>query len=111
MEWFIAHLIGDYLLQNDWMARGKRDSSLICTVHVMAYIIPFLFINLAWWQISLIAVQHWLQDRTHVIAWTLRVTGKDDFLRSPMAPWSVILTDNIWHILWIFTIIQMDVFL
>ena len=108
MEWLIAHLIGDYLLQNDWMAKGKRVSSSICTVHVFAYMTPFFFIGLSWWQLSLIAVQHWVQDRTHIIVLTLRVTGKGDLIKTPMAPWSIIVIDNIWHIVWIYCVIQMS---
>lgn len=60
MGWLIAHLIGDYVFQNDWMARGKKESSWVGTVHVATYMIPFLFIGLSWWQLLLIAVQHWL---------------------------------------------------
>ena len=29
----IGHLVGDYLLQNDWMALNKKASSLHCAVH------------------------------------------------------------------------------
>lgn len=28
MHWIFAHLIGDYLLQNDWMAKGKNWARL-----------------------------------------------------------------------------------
>ena len=24
MHWIYAHLIGDYILQNDWLAEGKK---------------------------------------------------------------------------------------
>lgn len=27
MNWLIGHLVGDYLLQNDWQAQGKKKSS------------------------------------------------------------------------------------
>lgn len=62
MHWIYAHLIGDFILQNDWMQR-KGVSSLHCTIHVLFYLFPFLVTNLTGWQIILIGVQHWLQDR------------------------------------------------
>ena len=39
----IAHLIGDFLLQNDWM-QTKARSSAVCTAHVACYAIPFTLI-------------------------------------------------------------------
>lgn len=29
----VGHLVGDYLIQNDWMALNKKQSSLHCAVH------------------------------------------------------------------------------
>ncbi len=106
MEWLIAHLIGDFLLQNDWMANGKKTSSWICAVHTIAYMIPFLFITIQCWQITLIAIQHFLQDRSNIIVWSLNVMGKGELTRAPMTPWSVIVIDNIWHIIWIYAVMQ-----
>jgi hypothetical protein len=102
MHWIYAHLIGDYLLQTDWMAKGKRTSSWICTVHVAVYMLPFLLCSFAWWQLLLIAIQHWIQDRTQLVAWVMRWTGKsaDGFMGPPFTPWSFILMDNILHVLW-----------
>jgi hypothetical protein len=101
MHWIYAHLIGDYLLQNDWMAKGKNTNSWICTIHVVIYMLPFIFTELAWWKLLLIAVEHWLQDRTDFVLWTMRITGRHEFAAQPLAPWSIIVTDNIFHILWI----------
>lgn len=101
IHWIFAHLIGDYLIQNDWMAKGKKTSSWICTVHVATYMIPFLFCGLEWWQLAAIAAQHWIQDRTNFVVWMMNATGKGDFAKPPMAPWSIIVIDNIYHVLWI----------
>ena len=105
MNWIFAHLIGDYLLQNDWMARNKKTSSFACSVHIITYMIPFLFIGLEVWQLLAIAGQHWIQDRTNFVLWFMKVTGKNDFIKPPMAPWSIIVIDNIFHILWIALVI------
>jgi len=101
MHWIFAHLIGDYVIQNDWMAQGKKKSSFVCTVHVLTYIIPFLFCSLAWWQLIAIAIQHFIQDRTNIVLNWMNFYGQGAFAKAPLAPWSIIVVDNIWHILWI----------
>jgi len=106
MHWIYAHLIGDYLIQNDWMAKGKKTSSFICFVHTVTYLFPFLFCSLEWWQIMAIGAQHFAQDRTGVIVWMLNATGKGGFAKPPMAPWSIIVTDNVIHILFMAWIVS-----
>lgn len=99
MHWIYAHLIGDYLLQDDWMALNKKKSSWACFVHVAAYLIPFYFTDLLFWQIALIGLQHFLQDRTQFVVWLMKIKGSEQFGSGPCSPWSVIVTDNILHIL------------
>lgn len=98
---YLAHLIGDYLIQNDWMAKNKKISSVICVIHSSVYILPFLFCGLKWWQLLAIASQHFVQDRSNFILWLMKIKGSGEFAQSPMAPWSIIVTDNIIHILFI----------
>lgn len=43
MEQLLAHLTGDYLFQNNWMAKNKEKSSLACWIHCVFYMLPFLF--------------------------------------------------------------------
>ena len=76
MNYLIAHLIGDFIIQNDWMAVNKKKSSFACLVHVMTYLIPFLLCSLSWVQILVIGAQHFIQDRTDIIKWFLNNTGK-----------------------------------
>ena len=101
MHWIYAHLIGDYLFQNDWMALNKKKSSWACLLHVMTYQIPFYFTGLLWWQIALIGLQHFIQDRTQFVVWLMKIKGSEQFASGPCAPWSIIVTDNILHILFI----------
>ena len=107
MHFIYAHLIGDYLIQNDWMAKGKKQSSWICLVHVLTYLLPFLFCGLSWWKIAAIGVQHFAQDRTNIVVWAMKQYGKSDFAAPPMAPWSIIITDNIWHVLFIALVVSL----
>lgn len=99
MHWIFAHLIGDYLLQNDWMAFGKKQKSWICAVHVATYLLPFLFCDFAWWQLAIIAAQHFAQDRGNLVVWFMKWKGSELFAVGPCSPWSIIVTDNILHIL------------
>lgn len=101
MNWIYAHLIGDYIFQNDWMALHKKHSSFHCTVHVMTYIIPFIFCGMAWWQLLLIASQHFFQDRTNFVFWFMKTKGSEKFATGCFSPWSIVVVDNILHILWI----------
>ena len=104
-HFIIAHLVGDYLLQNDWMAGGKKRSPLICTVHVLCYLIPFLFIGLQWWQIVLIGLQHWMQDRNDFALKWMKLAGQQKFSQPPLAPWSIIVVDNTFHLLWVMCVV------
>lgn len=49
----VAHLIGDYLLQSDWMAQKKTSSPVAAAVHActyaFAFVVYYVFVWLAWW--------------------------------------------------------------
>jgi len=101
MHWIYAHLIGDYILQNDWMALHKKKSSFRCAVHILFYMLPFLLCDMEIWQLAAIAIQHYLIDRTTFVAWFMEVKGQKEFATGICFPWSQIVMDNILHILWI----------
>lgn len=118
MNYVFAHFLGDFFLQNDWMAGKKKTSSWVCLVHVLAYMIPFLFLgswvgfpiggngelkflDLGWEKLLLIAAQHFIQDRTNIVKWFMVFKGSDKFAEPPFAPWSIILMDNLIHLMWI----------
>ena len=109
MHYIYAHLIGDYILQSDWMATGKKKYWWIAMVHVLFYMIPFFFIGASWLQLSLIAIQHLIQDKTNFIVWLMKIKGSGKFTEAPMAPWSIIITDNIIHILFIAFILNLEI--
>ena len=49
-----AHLLGDYIIQNDWMAKGKKGGWWPLTVHIVTYMIPFVFLEISWLQLLFI---------------------------------------------------------
>lgn len=59
----VAHLVGDFLLQNDWMAREKSRNSLACLAHVLFYTLPFLLITQSPAALAVIAGTHFAIDR------------------------------------------------
>jgi len=82
------------------MAMNKKKSHWACLCHVATYMIPFLFAGLVWWQLLLIFIQHYLQDNTNFVVWFMKFSGSKKFAEPPMSPWSIIVVDNILHILW-----------
>jgi len=101
MHWIFAHLIGDYLIQTDWMALNKKKNSFQCLIHVVTYMVPFFWCHFLWWQLIAIAAQHYFIDRTNFVRWFMKVKGSEKFAIGPCSPWSIYMIDNIMHILWI----------
>jgi hypothetical protein len=101
----VGHLVGDYLAQNDWMALNKKRSSLACGVHCLiwtACVVAFSWFPV--WTAIPLFVTHFIQDRTTVIAKWMDLNGQQQFRTGPCAPWSIIVVDNVWHILAIWII-------
>lgn len=152
MDWLIGHLIGDYLLQTDWMALNKKGKLLpprkqkvtcdtsgdpeifisgtyttmpgwlrgtaACLTHCLLYTLSImvcttvahitfdspLFPHWPWWALLIVFVTHFIQDRTKIVDWWMRLKFKDQskFCEPPMAPWSMIVVDNVWHLVILF---------
>lgn len=73
---WLGHFVGDYLLQNQWMALGKSfpgmRGHIACTVHVTLYTLAIALFTQLWNPMFLAAVfiPHWLIDRWG-LAWYL----------------------------------------
>ena len=59
----IAHFVGDYILQSDWMVREKGRRWLANLVHVLFYTLPFLFLTTNPLSLAVIAGTHMIIDR------------------------------------------------
>lgn len=59
----LAHLIGDYVLQNQWMADNKTKRLWPAIVHGAFYTLPFLLITLNPWSLLIIFGTHVVIDR------------------------------------------------
>lgn len=97
----VGHLVGDYLLQNDYLAQGKKQSHLTCIAHCIIWTLCVtLFAGWwVWWIPPVLFATHFIQDRWGLVGWYMRVMGQSKFASPPMAPWSMIVVDNTLHIL------------
>ena len=59
----VAHAVGDYILQSDWMANEKTKKNVAAVAHVATYTLPFLFLTQSLVALLLIAGSHFVIDR------------------------------------------------
>lgn len=113
----LAHAIGDYIIQTDWMATEKTKRNLAALAHVVTYAIPFWFLGPSLLAMIVIVSTHLVIDRwrlaRHVIwgkNWLLtmgrtkpwrecQATGFDPDRPPWLAVWLLIITDNILHVM------------
>lgn len=105
---FILHFVGDYLLQNDWMAQQKTKDWFACTVHCVLYTLPFTFILWESPWIWLIFITHYFIDRYRLAQYWIRFVnwkwdgnnfGYSDEKPQWMSVWLLIIVDNTFHII------------
>jgi hypothetical protein len=106
-DWLlVGHLVGDFLLQSDSMARRKVSEwpwmlrhvgyytavvALPVTVYALQHSVPFWFVLVA---LAFIIVTHIVMDRRDVIRWWMRVAGV-----TAEYAWLSIVADQVFHIL------------
>lgn len=111
----LAHAVGDYVLQSEWMARTKNRSHLPAAVHAITYTLPFLFLTLNPWALLTISGTHFVIDRwalARYVVWAknrpwpgsmswdeCRTTGFPPETPPWLATWLLIIVDNIMHVL------------
>jgi Protein of unknown function (DUF3307) len=88
----VGHLVGDYLLQNDWQASGKKRSSWICAIHCLIWTFwVVLFAGWYSWPVDtktiivplVLFTTHFLQDRWGFIKWYMLKMGQEKFASPP----------------------------
>jgi hypothetical protein len=105
----LGHFVGDYLLQNQWMATRKSQKGwpghFACTIHVALYTLAVaLFIGWHPLMLTVIAVPHWVIDRWSLAIYWLRLKNgywmKHTWSKAPLcaAPASDALEQNVWKV-------------
>ena len=111
----VAHLVGDYILQSDWMVREKGRNSLACAVHCVFYTLPFLLLTTNPTTLAVIAGSHFVIDRWRVARYLIwlknapwpgalpwrecRKTGYPPETPVWLSSWLFIIVDNTLHVI------------
>ncbi len=96
----VGHLVGDYLLQNDWQANNKKRSSFVCAIHCSLWTASVMLFAWVWNPIAMVWLftTHFAIDRTNFIRWWMTsVSGQKGFAEK-LSPWSLIVVDNVFHV-------------
>jgi hypothetical protein len=94
MQYLVAHMLGDYLFQNRWMALNKQKNKFICLLHSCIYGLSVAVICGWWdWKAVVIVVSHFLIDYFKV-----GKLWRQFYSRDAELPW-MITADNAIHLL------------
>lgn len=87
----LGHLVGDWLLQNDWMAKGKRQGFFTWAGLVHFAIYTAGVVGMLWFSgvrdsgpatylflVATVFVSHWLIDATDVVRWWMHFHRQSD---------------------------------
>ncbi|WP_396921656.1 DUF3307 domain-containing protein [Mycolicibacterium sp.] len=110
----LAHMVGDYLIQSDWMAQEKTKRWWPAIAHAVTYGLPFLFVTQSPLALLVIVGTHAAIDRyrlaRHVVWFKNQLAPKA--FRPPytstgygldrpdwLSVWLLIIADNVIHML------------
>ena len=62
IDWIFCHLIGDYVLQIDFIAKTKGENWYHLLVHCLLYILPFRIVYGADWRLIPLLITHIVID-------------------------------------------------
>lgn len=109
----VGHLVGDFLAQNDFMALNKKKNSFVCFFHCFVWTTSVMLFGLPWstnmrWTggsiFLILIVTHYIQDRTDIIRKWMIWNGQEKFATGTHSPWSIVVVDNVWHIVTIYAV-------
>jgi hypothetical protein len=110
----LLHVLGDYIVQSDWMATEKTKRSLAAVIHVVTYVLPFLLLTRSVAALAVIASTHFVIDRwrfARYVCWAknwpwpgrrpwaeCRATGYPSATPVWLSTWLMIVVDNAMHV-------------
>lgn len=110
----VAHAVGDYVLQSDWMANEKTSRSWPAAAHAVSYALPFVALTRSLPALAVIAGTHFVIDRWRLaryVCWAknqvaprrwrhpVTATGYAPDKPPFLAVWLLIIADNVMHVL------------
>jgi hypothetical protein len=63
-----------------------------------------VFAGWGWLPFFVLLGFHFIQDRTYMVRGWMHLNGQDNFATGTYAPWSLVITDNTFHLLQIFLV-------
>lgn len=114
MSEFLAHMVGDYVVQSDWMASEKTKKSGPAALHAASYAACFLPLSRSLRTLAVIGGTHFVIDRWRLakhVCWAKNqlapvayrpphtTTGYGADKPDWMAVWLLIIADNTMHLL------------
>lgn len=78
----LAHMIGDYVIQSDWMAQQKTKSHVPALAHALTYTVPFVAITRRWKALAVICGTHFVIDRWRLaryVVWAKNQVAPESF--------------------------------
>ena len=109
----VAHAVGDYILQSDWMAQEKTKRSLAALCHVGVYLVPFVLLTHSPLALTAIGASHFVIDRWRLARYVVWIknwmgankpwsectaTGYPPDRPPWLTTWLLIIVDNILHV-------------
>ena len=113
----VAHAVGDYLIQSDWMANEKTKRWVAAYVHALSYALPFLLLTRSPLALFVIVWTHAIIDRLRLARYVVfaknflgprsswprwsdcQTTGYPSERPPWLAVWLLIIADNVLHVL------------
>jgi Protein of unknown function (DUF3307) len=111
----VAHAVGDYIIQSEWMANEKTKLHTAAAVHAVTYTLPFLLLTQSAAALAVICATHFVIDRWRLarfVVWAKNypwpgshpwaecsATGSPPDCPPYLAVWLLIIADNIMHVL------------
>ncbi len=113
----VAHAVGDYVIQSDWMANCKTKQGLAAAVHAVTYALPFLLLRPSPAALAVIVFTHFVIDRWRLARFVVfaknflaprstwprwddcKATGYPSDRPPWLAVWLLIVADNVLHVL------------
>lgn len=109
----VAHAVGDYVLQSDWMANEKTKRIAVALIHAATYALPFVFLQPSFAAMAVIVATHAAIDRYRLaryVVWAKNwlgpnrpwsecvATGYPAERPAWLAVWLLIIADNLIHV-------------
>lgn len=110
IEQLLLHILGDYVLQPDIMAKKKVEDIMVAYVHSLVYTLPFLLITNSIDALTVMFTTHLLIDRfrlakylcfikNKIFEWEdCKVTGYHKNTPDYITFWLSIIVDNFLHL-------------